>query len=258
MLKYIDVHTHLCDPIIKNRFSEVRSAYLDAGIIYVVDSGCCKNTSYECSENANNFKEVYFTAGIHPEYAGQTPIGEESFLSELGKHSKCIAIGEIGLDYHYGKEHKDRQIELFKSQLKIANELSLPVVIHSRDACKDTFDIIKENISILKNGFLMHCYSESKEIAKELVKLGAYFSFGGSSTFKNSKKAEVIKEIPLDRLLIETDAPFLTPEPLRGRPNESKNVVHTYSFIAKTLNLTECELTEICFNNFKKLFKKIK
>ena len=258
MLKYIDVHTHLCDPVIKNRLSDVRKDYKDAGLIYIVDSGCGKQSSCECKINAENYEEVYFTAGIHPQHANEIENGEENFLYDVATSDKCIAIGEIGLDYHYTKEFKEKQIELFIKQLKIANDVNLPVVIHSRDACKDTVDILKEHKNLLTRGFMMHCFSESKETALELQKLGAYFSFGGSTTFKNSKRVEVVKAISKDRLLIETDAPYLSPEPLRGRPNESKNIVHTYKFIANALNLSQDELCEICENNFKKLFTKIK
>ena len=151
----------------------------------------------------------------------------------------------------------EKQIKLFKELIYQADALNLPIVIHSRSACKDTVDILKENKSLLKNGFLMHCYSESYETAKELVKLGAYFSFGGALTFKNSRRGEVLQKLPIERVLFETDAPYLTPMPFRGQTNESGYVIYVYRYVAELLGISVEKLQEITENNFTTLFKKI-
>ena len=257
MLNYIDVHTHLCDEKIKTQFDAVRDRYLSSNVNFVVDSGCSVITSKTCKDNAEKYNEVYFTAGVHPDDVNNYNDSDYNVLKELSTHKKCIAIGEIGLDYHYDGYNKEKQAYVFKTLLRLANSLNMPIVIHSRDACKDTLDILKEHKNYLNNGFLMHCYSESYETAKELLKLGAYFSFGGSLTFKNSKRGEVLKRLPIDRILFETDAPFLTPMPYRGQINESKNVTYVYNYVSNLLGVNEEELVKIVEGNFKRLFKKV-
>ncbi len=258
MLSYIDVHTHLNDPKILCQFDGVRDRYLEKGVKFVVDSGCSVSTSVLCKNNAEKFSEVYFTAGVHPDEANSRfDYGDMPILVELLKHKKCIAMGEIGLDYYYEGYDRERQIKLFLELIDIANSLDMPIVIHSRSACKDTVDILKANKSLLKNGFLMHCYSESYETAKELLKLGAYFSFGGSLTFKNSKRGEVLKGLPIDRILFETDAPYLTPMPFRGQVNESSYVLYVYDYVSKLLDMPIEVLANTVSMNFKTLFKKV-
>ncbi len=258
MLNFIDVHTHLCDPKITTQFDAVRERYLNAGLKYVVDSGCGVETSFSCKENADKYSEVYFTAGVHPQEAtDKFNYYDMPRLIELAKHKKCIAIGEIGLDYYWSGFDKEKQIKLFKDLILVANDLDLPIVVHSRSACKDTVDILKENKSLLKNGFLMHCYSESYETAKELLKLGAFFSFGGVLTFKNSKRFEVLSKLPIDRILFETDAPFMAPTPFRGQVNESSYVVYVYKYVSELLGVSLEELATLTENNFKNLFKKV-
>ena len=258
MLNFIDVHTHLCDEKITVQFDGVRERYLNAGVNYVVDSGCGVDTSFSCMKNAEKYPEVYFTAGVHPQEAtDKFDYNDMPRLIELGKHKKCIAIGEIGLDYYWGGYDKEKQIKLFKDLILVANDLDLPIVVHSRSACKDTVDILKENKSLLKNGFLMHCYSESYETAKELIKLGAYFSFGGALTFKNSRRGEVLQKLPVERILFETDAPYLTPVPFRGQVNESGYIIYVYRYVADLLGISVEKLQEITENNFRTLFTKI-
>ncbi len=258
MLNFIDVHTHLCDEKITVQFDGVRERYINANVNYVVDSGCSVKTSKSCMENAEKYNEVYFTAGVHPQEATDSfDYGDLPTLFNIAKHKKCLAIGEIGLDYYWGGYDKDKQIKLFKELIYNADALNLPIVIHSRSACKDTVDILKANKPLLKNGFLMHCYSESYETAKELLKLGAYFSFGGALTFKNSKRGEVLKKLPIDRVLFETDAPFLTPMPFRGQVNEPSYVLYVYKYVAELIGMGLEELAKTVENNFKTLFKKV-
>lgn len=257
MLGYIDAHTHLTDKILNGNLDAVRSNYLKENVKFIVDTGCDVDTSKKAYLNAKKFEEVYFTAGIHPGQVGENFNNDMVDIESLAKDLKCLAIGEIGLDYHYDGYNKESQIKAFVKGLELASSLNLPVVIHSRDACLDTFNVLKENSNLLKNGFLMHCYSESVETAKELLKLGAYFSFGGSLTFKNSKRVEVLKALPLDRVLFETDAPYLTPVPFRGSINEPKNVSYVYGFAIDALSITSEVLISQIDANFKALFKKI-
>ena len=257
MLNFIDVHTHLCDEKITVQFDGVRERYLNANVNFVVDRGCSIKTSKSCMENADKYSEVYFTAGVHPQEAtDEFDFAKIPSLLKIAEHKKCLAIGEIGLDYYWDGYNKEKQIKLFKELIYQADALNLPIVIHSRSACKDTVDILKANKSLLKNGFLMHCYSESYETAKELLKLGAYFSFGGALTFKNSKRGEVLKNLPIDRVLFETDAPFLTPMPFRGQVNEPSYVIYVYKYVSELINMPLEELAKTVELNFKTLFKK--
>lgn len=258
MLNFIDVHTHLCDPKIIEQFDGVRERYLNAGVSCVVDSGCGVETSFSCMKNAEKYNEVYFTAGVHPDEANaRFNYSDMPRFIELAKHKKCIAVGEIGLDYYYEGYNKENQIKLFKELILVANDLDLPIVVHSRSACKDTVDILKANRSLLKNGFLMHCYSESYETAKELIKLGAYFSFGGALTFKNSRRGEILAKLPKDRILFETDAPFMSPTPFRGQVNESSYVTYVYKYVSDLFDMPLEDLTNLVETNFKTLFKKV-
>ncbi len=256
MLNLVDVHAHLSDDLILNNLNEYRKEYLNNNVKIVIDSGCELKIVKQCHKNAEAFSEVYFTAGLHPQNAKMIEDIEE--IAKFSNHKKCVAMGEIGLDYHYEPFDKELQKQAFIKQLELANFYNVPVVIHSRDACLDTVTILQQNKHLLKNGFLMHCYSESLETAKILLKLGAYFSFGGSLTFKNSKRIEVLKNLPLDRVLIETDCPFLTPVPFRGQINSPKNVSIIYDFICDNLGFDKTVFASAVYNNALNLFTKIK
>ena len=208
-------------------------------VLYMANIGYNKVTSMQAVEEAMQYDGVYAAVGIHPENVNDFD-DDFKFIYELANNPKVIAIGEIGLDYHYGSE-KEPQKEIFIKQIEIANELGKPVVIHSRDADMDMLEILKTHP--IKNNFVMHCFSSSTEILKEVLKLGAYVSLAGPVTFKNARSLiEVAKLIPEDKLLIETDAPYLAPEPHRGKRNESAYVVNTAQKIA---DLRECSLEKI-------------
>lgn len=251
---FIDSHAHLTDPKLFFQIEEVRSGYIGNGVGLVVDVGCCLESSYNVSKNAETYDEVYFTAGCHPDACNEVDSKALEKIEELSKHKKCLAIGEIGLDYYYEGYDRELQKKAFISQLELAVKLDMPVIIHSRDAWQDTVDILKEYAPKLKKGFLMHCYSGSIEIAKILLKLGAYFSFGGALTFKNSKKSEVAKALPIDRIFLETDCPFMAPVPYRGKINEPKFVVEVYKFLAGVYNLPLETLETQIEENFRKFF----
>ena len=258
----IDVHCHLTgdeyDEI--GGVDEILFHAKQDGISTVVASGYDLDSSIESSEIANRHDGVYFCAGFHPSELGKYKDGDLERLKTLCKNEKCVAVGEIGLDYHFDDNPpKERQKELFVAQLKLADELGLPVVIHSRDACLDTLTLLRENQALLKKGGLLHCYSYSAETVKDFVDLGLYFSFGGPCTFKNSKKAqESVKLIPAHRLLSETDCPYLTPVPFRGVfPNQPKNVKYVVEKLAELREWSTQETEKQINENAKRLFFKL-
>ena len=251
---FIDSHAHLTDPKIFSEIDRVREEYKSAGVGLVIDVGCSLKSSRDVKDNAEKYPEIYFSVGSHPDSAGEVDEGVLNDFRTLSKHEKCLAIGEIGLDYYYEGYDREVQKNAFIKQLDLAVELEMPVIIHSRDAWQDTVNILKEYAPKLKKGFLMHCYSGSREIVEILLKLGAYFSFGGALTFKNSKKSEVVKILPIDRVLVETDCPFMAPVPYRGKVNEPKYVPVVYEFMAGVYGLNVSQVEQIVEQNFKRFF----
>ena len=213
----------------------------------------------DCEPNlllTHKYENLYCTLGLHPEYCEQVTKQNLEKISVLAQDKKVVAIGEIGLDYHYDGFDRQKQIDGFVSQLKLAYSLKLPIVIHLRDAYEDMLKILKENKEFLKYGFDIHCCSVSVEIAKEILKLGGYFSFTGNITFKNAKKTvEVIKFLPIDRIMIETDCPYLAPEPLRGTINEPKNVKYIFDKICEIKNMDKTVLEQAIRNNVRNFYK---
>ncbi len=254
---FIDAHAHLNDKRLLDNLSEVRSSYLSCDVDLVINSGYDLQSSYVSKEVSEKFDEVYFTAGVHPDSCKTFNSGVYEEIKNLALHKKCVAIGETGVDLHFEPENEKIQLEVFDAQINIASELKLPVVVHSRDACKLTYDFIKERLHLLQNGFLLHCFSESAEVAKEYVKIGAYFSFGGVTTFKNAKKDQVIKNIPMDKILTETDCPYMAPVPYRGTLNEPKYVSIIAQKIAEFYSVSTKEFALQVKQNAKTLFKKL-
>ena len=174
-------------------------------------------------------------------------------IEELAKNKKVVAIGEIGLDYYWEKENKELQKEAFIKQIELANKLGKPIVIHTREAVADTIDILKNKIQVEKKG-IFHCCPLNPEVIKEGVKLGFYISFSGNVTFKNAKSERAVKEVPLDKLLIETDSPYLSPEPLRGKRNDSRNVKFVAEKISNILERDIEDIAKITYENTNKIF----
>lgn len=174
-------------------------------------------------------------------------------IEELAKNKKVVAIGEIGLDYYWEKENKELQKEAFIKQIELANKLGKPIVIHTREAVADTIDILKNKIQVEKKG-IFHCCPLNPELVKEGVKLGFYISFSGNVTFKNAKSERAVKEVPLDKLLIETDSPYLSPEPLRGKRNDSRNVKFVAEKISNILERDIEDIAKITYENTNKIF----
>ena len=260
---YIDVHCHLTG----GEYEEiggvkgVLARAKENGVGLVICSGFDLESSILAKNLSEEYEEVYFCAGFHPSELDKYQEGDLDKIAELCKHEKCVAVGEIGLDYHFDDNPAPQtQRELFIKQLILADEMGLPVVLHSRDAAQETLEILKENRGLLKKGGLMHCYSYSPEMTRDFLELGLSFSFGGPSTFKNAKKVvESVQHIPASRILTETDCPYLTPVPYRGVfPNEPKNVKYIAQNMAAIRGENEEELKKQVLQNAKELFFRLK
>ncbi|MBR2442080.1 MAG: TatD family hydrolase [Clostridia bacterium] len=263
MVKLIDVHCHLTgeEYLSVGGIEEVLSRAKGAGVERMICSGFDLASSRIAMELSDRFEEVYFCAGFHPSELGKYQEGDLDEIAKLCAHEKCVAVGEIGLDYHFDDNpEREVQRELFIRQLELANQLGLPVVLHSRDAAQETLELLKAHKHLLANGGLMHCYSYSAEMMQEFISLGLHFSFGGPSTFKNARKVqECVERIPAHLLLSETDCPYLTPVPYRGVfPNEPKNVKYVVENMARLRVEEEEALAKRIFENAKTLFFKLK
>ena len=247
---YIDTHCHIS----KEDYSDIdllAKENIDNKVNKVIVSGCTKESIVETLELIDKYDSLYATIGYHPSEVNITTDEDLVLLEEQLKHKKVVGVGEIGLDYHYGKEDIDKQKELFRKQLSIAEKNNLPVVIHSRDATQDTINILKEYPNVVGD---IHCFSGSLETARIYINMGYYLGIGGVVTFNNSNLSDVVKEIGLDRILLETDAPYLTPEPYRGKVNSSKYIPVIAEKIANILNISVDEVANTTTNNANILF----
>ena len=250
-MKLVDTHCHLDN----EKFDEDRLEVIERikeNLEFCVNIGYDLASSKKSLELAKEYDFIYAVIGVHPIDIAEYDEEVEKELELLGKNPKVVAIGEIGLDYHWMTEPKEIQQERFKRQLELAERLNKPVVIHTRDAMEDTVNILKEYPNITG---VIHCYPGSLETAKQLVDR-FYLGIGGTLTFKNSKKAvEVVKDIPLDRIVIETDCPYLTPEPFRGKRNEPIYVEYVAKKIAEIKEISVEDVTKITTENAKKLYR---
>lgn len=254
---FIDTHCHLHDDKLKETDSVVEE-YLKSGVDIAINMACCAKTAEAGMALAEKYDSVYFGAGCHPSDINGLDETEFERIKKLTSHPKCVAIGEIGLDYYWAGYDKKKQIDGFIRQIELAYECKLPISIHSRDATADTLSILKQNKSKLIYGAVMHCFSGSKETAAELLKSGIYISFVGPLTFKNANSIlEVAKFVPDDMCLTETDSPYLSPHPLRGKVNSPKNVPIIAAKLAELKGRDINVLAEIIMKNAKTLFKKL-
>ena len=246
---YIDTHCHLSIEDYDD-IDKVIEENKNANVDKIVVSGCSRESIEEVMDLKDRYDMVYVTIGYHPEYADTVSQSDLDYLKSLLGEKKVVGIGEIGLDYHYTKENKDKQIWLFEEQLKIANVFNLPVVIHSRDATMDTINTLKK----YKVKGIIHCFSGSLETANIYISMGFLLGIGGVVTFKNSKLKDVVKELSLESIVLETDSPYLTPVPFRGKINSSKYLEFIANFIADIKNISVDELAEITSRNASSLF----
>ncbi len=242
-----DTHSHYADSAFDGDRDELLAALPDKGVRFAALAGSSMQDSAENVALAQKYGYIYAAVGVHPESVDETPSDYREKLTELVKSSEKVrAIGEIGLDYHYENYDRDKQILYFRQQLELARELSLPVIVHSRNASEDTLDILKE----YRPAGVVHCFSGSAEVAREVIKLGMYIGFTGVLTFKNAKKAlRALEAVPLDRLLLETDCPYMAPEPLRGRRCDSSMICYTAEKAAQIKGVSTQELLDITCRN---------
>lgn len=250
----IDSHVHLDDKRFNRDRDRIIRELKSNGIELAINIGADLQTSIASVSLAEKYDNIYATIGVHPHSAKEVDESTMEILKSFASRDKVVAIGEIGLDFHYDNSPRDVQRKWFIEQLKLAKEVDLPVVIHSREASQETFDILKEAQDGSLRGVL-HCYSGSPEMAKEYIKLGFYISIAGPVTFRNARVLrDVAKAVPLDKLLIETDCPYLTPEPHRGKRNEPIYVKYVAGTIADVKGISYEELAKATNKNTKELF----
>ena len=234
----IDTHLHLDDSALSTRVDEIYNAFDEYGIEFVINNSCDMQTMLAGVALANRYEKIFATIGIHPHESKHFDAAFAQKMTELADNAKIVAVGEIGLDYYYDLSDRQTQRDVFAEQLEIADRLHLPVTLHIRDAYGDAWDILKAQKKHLNNGVLWHCYSGSAELARQAVKEGHCFAFGGAITFKNAKKEDVFAAIPIERVLSETDSPYMSPEPLRGKINTPLNIPIIVNKMATFYNVT--------------------
>ena len=250
----IDTHCHLFDEEFDIDREDAIKRAIDSGVEKMILVGFSHKTNQLAQEMAKKWNVFYPTAGLHPSEASLNYLNDFLEFKSFVEKNMVYAVGECGLDYHWDITYKEEQKKLFRLQCEYAINKDLPIIVHSRDAAQDTYDIIASYKGKLKG--VMHCYSGSKELALEYVKLGFYISLGGPVTFKNAKEPkEVAKAVPLDLLLIETDCPYLAPSPMRGKRNESSYVKYVRDEIASLRGITPKEVEEATTKNAIRLFK---
>ncbi len=252
--KFIDSHAHLDDDRFEGDRDEIINSLYDNDIEAVLNPGADLKSSKDAVLIAEKYPFIYAAVGCHPHDSKYMSDESMNIFKEMAKNNKVIAIGEIGLDYYYDNSDRVTQRKWFREQIRLAKELDLPYIVHDRDAHEDILNIMKEEYYDGVRG-IMHCYSGSVELSREFLKLGFYISLGGPVTYKNARVPKLVaKEVPFDRLLIETDSPYLTPAPFRGKRNEPKYVKYVAEEIAGIRNLSVDDLSEKTRENFKRLF----
>lgn len=253
-MELFDTHAHYND----EKFEEDRDIIIKETYQSKVTKFICAGYNLESSkkaiEIADKYDYIYAICGISPNDMEDYNTSNLKEIEELSKKHKVVAIGEIGLDYYWNKENKDVQKQAFIKQIELANKLNLPIVIHTREAVQDTIDILKQNE--VKNKGIFHCTPLNKFLVEEGLKLGFYISFAGPITFKNSKNAdEIIKIVPMEKILIETDSPYLSPEPYRGKRNDCRNVLYIAKKISEVKGIPLEEVANTTYENAKKIFR---
>lgn len=249
---FIDTHCHIS----KDDYDDIDKLIADnkaALVTKIIVSGCEKSNILEVIELSKKYDEIFLTLGYHPEYADLITDDDITQLEKLlSSYEKVVGVGEIGLDYHYSKDNKDKQISLFRKQLDIARKLNLCVVIHSRDALMDTIEVLKDYPDVVG---VIHCFSGSLETAKTYISMGFKLGIGGIVTFKNSNLSKVLENIDISNIVFETDSPYLTPEPYRGTKNSSKYIPLIAKKVSDIYNINIDDLSSIVFDNTNSIFK---
>ena len=247
-----DTHSHYDDPRFDGIRDELISSLFSRGISAIIHAADTVKSSEYGVAAAQKYPRYFTAVGIHPEHANGVTESELERISELAKSPKVVAIGEIGLDYHYEGYDSEAQKRLFEYQIKLAQSLELPIIVHSRDATGDCMDILRTFAPV---SGVMHCFSGSAETAKEIVKMGMYIGLNGVATFKNARKSiEAAKAIPVERLVLETDCPYLAPVPHRGKRNDSSLIPFIAERLGEELGYSAQELLDITAQNAKSLY----
>ena len=251
---FFDTHAHLNAIQYEEDIVEVIERAKSENVTHIVVVGFDKDTIKKAMELTDQYDMIYAAVGWHPVDAIDMTDDDLKWIKELASHPKVVAIGEMGLDYYWDKSPRDIQKEVFRKQIQLAREVQLPIIIHNREATEDVIKILQEE-NASEVGGVMHCFTGSLEVAKQCMDMNFYISFGGPVTFKNAKKPkEVAVEIPMDRLLIETDCPYLTPHPFRGKRNEPSYVKYVAEQIATLKELSVEEIARKTSDNAMRLF----
>lgn len=254
-----ETHAHYDDEQFAGDRGELLAQLPSLGIRKVIDVASTIDSIDQCVELAHTYDHVYAAVGVHPSELTGMDESVIDHMRELAAWEKTVAIGEIGLDYYWEKhaDEQQNQRDWFVRQMELAREVSLPVIIHSRDAAEDTYSLMRD-IRAQEIPGVIHCYSYSPEMAREYVKMGYYIGVGGVVTFKNAKKLlRTVAETPIERILLETDSPYLAPEPHRGRRNDSRELVYVVDKIAQIKDLTPEEVEAVTWENAQRLFSKV-
>lgn len=249
---FFDTHAHYDDPAFDGDREELLPELYSSGVELIIDPGCDVKSSEAAIALAEKYSFVYTAVGIHPEELSNMADADLEHIRSLAAHGRCVAIGEIGLDYYWDASRREEQKHLFSQQLELALELDLPVIIHDREAHADSMEIICRYPELRG---VFHCYSGSVEMAKELLKRGWYLGFDGPLTYKNARRTvETLEICPLDRVLIETDSPYLAPVPMRGKRNDSRNLKFICERLAEIKNISPEDAAQITLENGRRLF----
>lgn len=247
-------HAHYDDERFDNDRDTLLESLPNKGIGYVVNAAADIDSSHRCVELAKKYDYIYAAVGVHPDDVEDMKKEDLDVLTKLAEYEKVVSVGEIGLDYHYENSPREPQKQWFAEQIELAKRLRLPIIVHSREAAKDTMDIIKST-NAQEIGGVIHCYSGGMEMAREYIKMGFYIGIGGVVTFKNANKLkEIVRELPIENILVETDCPYLAPVPNRGKRNDSSNLKYIIEMIAELKNMEYEDVEKHTYENAKKLF----
>ncbi len=249
MSSFTDSHCHIYSEYYEN-IDEIINLAIKNNVLRYINNGTDKKSNIEVLSLINKYPNMYGAIGIHPENVNDYTLEDINFISDNLNNKKIIAIGEIGLDYHYGKDNKDEQIKLFELQLSLAEKYNIPVIIHSRDATLDTLNTLKK----YQVKGIIHSFSGSLETAREYIKMGYLLGINGVITFKNANLKDVYKEIDLENIVLETDSPYLTPEPFRGKQNNPSHIIDIATYVANLKNVSNSELAMITNANLERVF----
>ncbi len=254
-MKYFDTHAHYNDKVFNENREEILKKCKDAKVQYIVNVGSSVKESLECINIANSHDFIYASIGIHPYNIKEDNVQDLYDMYKKEENKKVVAVGEIGLDYHFSKEDKKEQINCFIEQIELANTLKLPILVHTRDASLDTYKILKDEKKA-EYGTLLHCFNPTDDLVRLVLDRGYTVAFGGNITYKRAPSfGKYLNEIPLEQIVVETDAPYLPPVPLRGTVNDSTNLKYICKRLAEYRGIDENIIVENVYNNAKKFYK---